>query len=88
MTRGNKRKIILMDSAELFICCHDSERTWLMFYFFINRKTKEGKQKRSKEIVDYNFDIFVYLHSSKITTSLQKPVRILGIDPGTLIMGV
>ena len=23
----------------------------------------------------------------KITTSLQKPVRILGIDPGTLIMG-
>ena len=48
-----------------------------------------GKQYRPKEIVDKDFDTFVQLHRScKNTVPLQKPVKIiLGIDPGTIIMG-
>ena len=47
------------------------------------------KQNRSQEIVDEDFDTFAGLHKScKNTVRLQKPVKIiLGIDPGTLVMG-
>jgi crossover junction endodeoxyribonuclease RuvC len=55
----------------------------------INRIRNPDKQQGAKEIVDEDFDIFVQLHKScKNTVPLQKPVKIiLGIDPGTLIMG-
>jgi crossover junction endodeoxyribonuclease RuvC len=50
---------------------------------------KKQEYQRSYEIVEYYFDIFVQSHSaSKITLLLQKQAKIiLGIDPGTVIMG-
>jgi crossover junction endodeoxyribonuclease RuvC len=59
----------------------------LGFNLAVNRKGKPDKQQRSQKIVDKDFDTFARLHALKITTSLQKPVTILGIDPGTLFMG-
>jgi len=56
----------------------------------INRIKKKQEYQRPQEIVEYYFDIFVYRHNqvSKIILLLQKNAKIiLGIDPGTLLMG-
>jgi crossover junction endodeoxyribonuclease RuvC len=60
-----------------------------MPYLVIDRIRYPDKQYRAQEIVDKDFDIFVQLHLiCKNTACLQKPTKIiLGIDPGTLIMG-
>jgi crossover junction endodeoxyribonuclease RuvC len=56
----------------------------------INGIKKKQEYQWSQEIVEYYFDIFVCRHSqvSKIILLLQKSAKIiLGIDPGTLLMG-
>lgn len=60
-----------------------------MLHLVIDRIRNPGKQYGAKKIVDEDFDTFVQLHKScKNTAPLQKPVKIiLGIDPGTLVMG-
>jgi len=59
-------------------------------YLLIDRIKKKQEYQWSQEIVEYYFDIFVYRHDqvSKIILLLQKNTKIiLGIDPGTLLMG-
>ena len=58
-------------------------------YLVVDRIRNPNKQQGPKEIVDKDFDTFVQFHKScKNTVPLQKPVKIiLGIDPGTIIMG-
>jgi crossover junction endodeoxyribonuclease RuvC len=56
----------------------------------INRIRKKQEYQRPQEVVENYFDIFVQFHdkASKINLLLQKhPKIILGIDPGTLLMG-
>ena len=57
----------------------------------INLNCKEDKYQGTQNIIDDYFDIFVLdqrIHLPKIIVSLQTPDKIiLGIDPGTLIMG-
>lgn len=63
----------------------------LAVYLCVNRIGKPAKQHRPQEVLDKDFDIFAALHAIdwvKIQSPLQKPVKIiLGIDPGTLLMG-
>jgi crossover junction endodeoxyribonuclease RuvC len=57
----------------------------------INRNAQEHKYQWTQNIIDDYFDIFVSdqrKHLPKIIVRLQTPDKIiLGIDPGTLIMG-
>lgn len=52
----------------------------------VNRKAKKDEQCGAQKVVEKNFDRFEP-HSRKNSHSLQKPFTILGIDPGTLLMG-
>ena len=60
-----------------------------MPHLVVNGIREPYKQYWTEEIVDKDFDIFVHRHlTCKNTACLQKPTKIiLGIDPGTLIMG-
>ena len=60
-----------------------------MLYLAVNRYGQPYKQYRAEEIVEKDFDIFVQPHLiGKNTASLQTASKIiLGIDPGTLLMG-
>jgi crossover junction endodeoxyribonuclease RuvC len=60
-----------------------------MLNLVVNRIRYPYKQYRTQKIIDKDFDTFVNLHiSCKNTVPLQKHAKIiLGIDPGTLVMG-
>jgi crossover junction endodeoxyribonuclease RuvC len=56
----------------------------------VNGISKKEEYCRPQDIVEYYFDIFVQVHDKapKINLHLQKQQKIiLGIDPGTLLMG-
>jgi len=56
----------------------------------VDRIKKKQEYQRPQDIVEYYFDIFVWRHDHvpKIILLLQKNAKIiLGIDPGTLLMG-
>jgi len=55
----------------------------------INKIDKKQEYQRPQDVIDYYFDIFVQTQSvSKITLLLQNQSKIiLGIDPGTVVMG-
>jgi crossover junction endodeoxyribonuclease RuvC len=56
----------------------------------IDRITQKQENQRPEDVVEYYFDIFVHLHVQvpKIILLLQNSSKIiLGIDPGTLLMG-
>ena len=61
----------------------------LSAYLLVNRPCQPNKQNWPQEIIDKYFNIFVHLHTrGKNNTCLQQSAKIiLGIDPGTLIMG-
>ena len=53
----------------------------------VDGKGQYGEKQRAQKVIEKIFDSFGHPHSGKNNHSLQKPVIILGIDPGTLIMG-
>lgn len=62
----------------------------LIFYLVIYRYRQPNEERGSKKVIGEDFNIFVQpKHArSKLATHLQNlPKIILGIDPGTLIMG-
>lgn len=60
----------------------------LLHQVAVDGKKQPDKEQGTQKIIDKVFDIFVHLHCSKNNLSLQKPSKIImGIDPGTLVMG-
>ena len=60
---------------------------WLMTDLLEDGKQESNEEKRAQNPIDCGFDSFVSDHCGKNSHLLQKPLTILGIDPGTLIMG-